>query len=324
MLANSLVPYQDLNRFFFAEIVDQLPEGLQDFIVDPQFLRVETTEDRISSLENLFNENLVWPWMLGDIFAVDEETKLAIGKSFLLLGISCLLLDQQVDGQMLHVAPGVLIQQHLLIKATQILHRDLNLSEVLRADYSASLLSFVDALAIELKYIRKHTAPFEYEVMQQVCTKKAAPLRFVVSIMASYSKNTAAAAVVNSVLDNLSLAGQLGDDAQDWQEDFLANRYTWPIVQAMRISERPLAAKATDNIQYLQKILENEGILAEMMDLATTLLLNAQYELKKAGLSASMLFTIIEKRMATIGSLRRHYHAIHFLEKLINKFEKAR
>jgi hypothetical protein len=308
------IPLEALDRFYLEEVVGQMPASLRSLAVDLRVLRGETTKQHVNTLNGVYAKDYLFiPWLLDDIFDVPEEVCLTIGQAWLLLLIACVMLDQIVDRQMPDIPVVPLVQQHLLLKVSEVFGRQFESPGPFWDQYYACLSEFVEALAVESDCLDVHAQPYTYETMQKVCISKAAPFRLVVYALALSSGHTQPLAVLNLAFDNLLLADQLNDDALDWRKDYQAGRYTLPVGRALEAEGDPLEAASAPSPDEVRARLERYGILVYMTEQAVSALEDARTSLSGAGLGTTKLYTFFGKRIERVQRYQRHYQAICLL-----------
>lgn len=342
----STVPFEALDRFYFEEVVGQMPPSLRGLAVDLRVLRKGTAEKQINSLSRLYtNDYLFLPWILDDIFDVRGEIGLTIGRACILLGISCVMLDRLVDRQMPDIPVIPLAQQHLLLKASELFGHRFKSPGPFWAQYHACLSEFIEALALESHCLDAHVQPYTYETMRQVCSGKAAPLRAIAYALAESenmqpevhalpivpdeaytpalsSENMQPLAVLNPAFDNLVLADQLSDDALDWYKDYQAGRYALPVSLALEAVGDTLEAASALDAEELEARLERHGILIYMVEQAISVLQESRTSLKGAGLERTKLYAFLEARVERMQRQWRYSQTIRLLGGLIRSLEK--
>jgi hypothetical protein len=319
----STVPFEALDRFYFEEVVGQMPASLRGLAVDLRVLRKKDTKQHITTLSRFYaNDYLFVPWILDDVFDVPEEIGLTIGQAYILLIISCVVLDQLVDRQMADIPTIPLVQQHLLLKTSEVFSRQFESPGPFWDQYYACLSEFMEALALESDCLDGHAQPCTYELMCQVCTGKAAPLRTTAYALALSSGNMQPLAVLNPALNNLLLADQLSDDAFDWREDYQAGRYTLPVILALEAAGDPLEVASALNAEELEARLESHGILTYVAEQVISVLKETRTSLKGAGLAKTKLYAFLGARIERMQRQRRYYQTIRLLGGLIRSLEK--
>lgn len=311
------IPFDAITQFYLKDVVEQMPLALQKPAIDLKVLRRGTAKQQINTLKDLYPDAYLFlPWILNDIFNLPAEVLWGIGRAHVLLTISSVMLDQLVDGQLVNTPAVPLIQQQLMLKGSKLLGSYIESPELFWGQYYAYLTEFNESLAIEWGCVRQHTQPYTYEMMQRVCTGKAAPMRIIAYTLALSSNNMQPLTILNPAFNQFLLADQLSDDALDWCEDFQAGRYTLPVVMALQATGKTLEAVSGLEIEDLETCLEQNGILVDMIEQAITLLENTRTSLREAGLGRSKWYAFLEKRLEIMRRQCRYLYASQFFGRL--------
>ena len=309
------IPIEALNRFYFDEVVGQMPLSLRGLVVDPTILRgAPTTDPPIETLDHLYiNHYLFIPWLLDDIFQVSEEVRLTNGQAYLLLMIALVLFDQIVDRQMPDIPTIPIAQQHLLFKAREVFERQFKTSAQFWSHYYKCINEILEGLALESDCLDAHRHPYTYQMMQKVCTGKGAMLRIPLNALALASGNNSDLALLNVTLNNLLLVDQLSNDARDWKIDYRANRITLPVVRVLEANHLSLDAISDLSLDELGTQLERHGVLVTMIDDAQSLLKETLAGLSEVGLEQTKLSAFCNTRLEQLQRDKRYYQTISFL-----------
>lgn len=318
------VPFEALDRFYFEDVVGQMPGPLRRLAVDLRVLRGSRSEQPIKTLRYLYLHNYLFlPWIWDDMFETSAAVRLSIGQAYILLVIYAVIMDQRVDQQAPDI-PGIpLVQQQLLLKSSEILSRRFQAPGSFWDRHYACLTEAAEALGIESDCRDAHTRPYTYEVMEKVCVGKAAVLRMLAYALALVSERWQVLPVLESAINKLLLADQLYDDALDWRPDFEAGRHTLPIVLALEAAGEPHQAATALSTDDLEGYLDRYGILVFMAQQAVAALTEARAELQAAGLVETKWDIFLSERLMLMRRQSRFYNAIRILGGLVQALDRS-
>jgi hypothetical protein len=184
------------------------------------------------------------------------------------------------------------------------------------------LAEVIEALAVELDCVSRHTQPYSFALMQKVCIGKASVLRLLTYTLAHASGSLHLLQIVNTTINYLVFADQLSDDALDWRDDYQAGRYTLPVVLAANIAGASLDEVAQWGSNKLETRLEQDGLLVLMAEQAVAVLAEALGKLNAADLRHTKWADFLTERHNLMQRQVRYRHAIRFTSGLLQALNK--
>lgn len=315
------VPFAALNAFYFEEIVASMHISLQPLATDRRVLRHEAEESHITAIDLYQPQYSYIPWMLGEVFGMDSEMLLKIGKAWWLTVMDIVITDHAVDQQLPKIATIPLVQQHIRIHAERLYREAFGDSEVFWSKYHPSMTQHWNAVAHEVYCMEQHQQPYTYDEMKQVYEDKTAIIRALIAVMAEMSGKPDFVEPLNRFYSRVTLTDQLLDDASDWKDDFSEGRYTMPVVQALQSAGLPYENAGEMDEKALELLIDQQQVLVGMAKRAVELLNEAKDELEKIGSSAAHLTAITDKRLAVAEKAVKRYRTMRFLSGFVQALQ---
>lgn len=288
-----------LNRYYFEEFVPQLPEPLQALATNPYVLYHRGVEGTFTEVTlYVMEEYWVMPWLLNDIFGVDDEQVLALNRAYLLLFLSYLVQDHLADLQAPDTPLVPLFAHHLHLVAAAQLRQLLGDNPTFWRLLDESVTAHTVALSIEHQSLVLREPPLDMAQMQTIAAGKAMPFHIATAALACLSQKEARIAPLQEVFKLYLLADQLYDDVEDYEEDWHQQRATIIFVKLAEATQQPLHTlfQNMDQNMVTAQILAH-AILEESLAQSTELFQHAFHAIP-AATHKTRLQSLLEKRMA--------------------------
>lgn len=315
------VPYSEINRFYFEEVVGTMHPSIQPLATDFRVLHHEPEARHSRQIaEELYQPQYSHvPYMVAEYFDLPPDLLLKIGKGWWLSIIDVVVTDQAVDRQLPDIPAISLMTHHVRLHAQRMFRAAFSDSEFFWTLYHAAHAGIWNGLAHESHCVDAHEQVYTFEEMQHVCASRSNFIAMILTMMARLSDREAFAAPLITVYENLTFADQLLDDANDWKGDFRGGRHTLPVVMAAREEGIPLSQASDYEIEEFTYWLDRHSILIYMAETAASLLTEAQAALDSLPANTSPLREVLTQRLGVARHAVKRYHAMRAMTALLKR-----
>lgn len=302
------LPLACLDKRYFR-FVATLPASFQRLACNPQLFTGKEAAQPFQSLRELHPLITSIPWLFADAFpAVSEAALLDIGEAGMYLSLAMLIQDYDLDGQLPTDVRIRLLQQRLHTTALLKFQRLFSQQADFWSCFEQYLSQYQQALVDEQTHHHQVSA-YSTESMLAIGSGKVALFKAITTALALKGHRTDCIPQLNTALDRLTAALQLGDDIEDWADDYQAQNYTFPLTQVIPPSQWPHPTLSTAEIKdRFQKTVILERLLQQVQTWFQQAL-DAT-----AGLSCSQWVTLVEHCL----NLSQNYHRALLAQKLIH------
>lgn len=303
------IPYTLLDVFYFETVIPRLHVALQQLATDRRILHHQPAETHISSVRQLLNkfDHLYIPWVLNDIFELDDVSVLALGEATLLIIVELVIADHAADGQLLPDPKIVLLQNQLHLYTVDKFRTLFGDNTTFWDAYQHAYQQQWDGLAQEILCVDDQRFAYTYDAMCAVNQQKTAIDRLLIDAQGRLSLHVIDHAPLHRAYEVIRLVDFLLDDAADWREDAQLGRCTLPVVMAADAAGCLLADFGPDRLLDLEDWLGRYGILVQIAELAISLLEAAQQSLMSLGYMEKTIGTVISNHLHTAQEARLSY-----------------
>jgi len=222
------VPLSELDRRYFA-FVHSLEFPLNTLALDCQLFTGTGESKSITSLSAIHPLATCLPWLFIDMFStVSEAEVFDISEAGTLLMMALLLQDHFLDGQ-LPQHPGIpLLHQRMYTAALQKFHVLFDAQSLFWSYFDKYLRQYTMALLKEHQHAEQ-IVDYSLETMYEISSGKVALLKTMTTALAIKAEAETCISQLEAAIDALSAALQLGDDTEDWADDYAQRRFTLPL-----------------------------------------------------------------------------------------------
>jgi hypothetical protein len=255
------VPWTELNRRYFA-FATSLPSPLDTLARDRHLFRGKGESLQIDSLAELHPLITCLPWLFDEAFPSVSQTEiLDIAEAGVFLFMGMLLIDAYHDNQLSNSPDIPLLYQKLTSAARSRLNKLFDGESLFWRYLEKYEQEYHQALSFEKEHWGQVKA-YPLDLMYQIGSGKVALLKTVITGLAIKGKDEKRIERVETAIDLLAAAMQLGDDIVDWPEDYQNQNYTLPLAQVIP-TEYWLAA--SPSVEEIGQRFDNSVILETLI-----------------------------------------------------------
>ncbi len=180
------------------------------------------------------------PWLFADAFPTLSEAELLdISEASTLLVMALLLQDHYLDGQLPPYTEIPLLHQHLHSTALQKFFGLFDSGSPFWSYFNRYFLQYATALIDERNHVGQ-VVEYPLSRAYQLGSGKVALHKVTTTAIALRAGCEHQIPLLENAVDALAAAMQLGDDIEDWKEDYARQRYTLPLTWVIPHELRPV------------------------------------------------------------------------------------
>jgi hypothetical protein len=260
------VPWTELDRRYFA-FAAGLPSALGRLARDRQMFTGKGGSIEFRSLTELHPLVTCLPWLFQEASpTVSQADRLDITEAGIFLCMGMLLHDAYQDKQVID-QPGIpLLHQQLTIAAQRKLRIMFRPDSRFGSYLDKYFQEYTQALMLEKEHCGRVKA-YPLELMYQIGSGKVALLKTVVTALATKAQGEKQIEQLETAIDSLTAAMQLGDDITDWAEDYQSQNYTLPLTRVIPVECWPMPDLSLKEVrQRLEDSLVREQLIIQVVE----------------------------------------------------------
>ncbi len=310
-----------LNRYYFDEFAPQLPAPLRELATNPQVLYHRDVEGAFTDvIQYALDEYWLLPWLLSDLFAVEDATLQGTSRAYLLLFLGYLVQDHLIDQQAPDLPLIPLLAQHLHNRALEQLHAHIGDCDVFWRSYYTSTRAHAAALSMEHESVAQHKTPLDYDGLRRIAAGKAMPFQIATAAMGCLSHNETLIAPVQRIFELYFAADQLYDDVQDYAEDWQERRATMVFAQLAAADGDSLASVFEGDWPHIARRIEVHAIREALTQQSSAWFQQARDALP-ASAEQTRLGELLARRITWNQQRLQSYRGVRLLQSLRRALE---
>jgi hypothetical protein len=207
------------------------------------------------------------PWLFCDAFPdILQADVVSIGEAGIFLLMGGALYDAYEDGQF-DDQPDLLLLHQMLMNAGR---EKLSLSFERSSPFWFSYDRFMHEYQLARRLEKEHMGqikPYSLDEMFRIGKGKVALFKIVTTAVAFKGNGEKYAAQLERAVDLMAAALQLGDDIEDWEEDYVRKNYTLPLTAVIPMECRLMPTLSLEEIsQRFEKSVILEKLIIQVME----------------------------------------------------------